>query len=58
MTPLNGGILEVYHVKREYSCLAYYFQVTVEVENLWLPLTHLGLLGRSAMANREYSWIG
>jgi len=44
--------------QREYSCLAWYFQVIVEVENLYLPLTHLGLLGRSAVANREYSWIG
>jgi len=34
----------------------YYFGVTVEVEKpLELPLTHLSLLGRSAMTNQEQS---
>jgi len=32
--------------------------VTVEVEKpLELPLTHLSLLGRSAVTNQEQSWI-
>jgi hypothetical protein len=51
ITPLNGGLLEVIYVdmsSRDWHC---YLQVTVKVEDLQLPLTHLGLLGCSAVAN-------
>ena len=34
----------------------YYFQVFIEAKNLQSPLTHLGLLGHSAVANQVLSW--
>jgi len=57
ITPFSGGLMTVVLCCHEHSCRRYYFQYECpeKLRTFRTPLTHLDLLGCSAMANQEHS---